>query len=347
MHNARKMIAALLAAAVTAGCTATADERIGEAQGYGGTLRVNVTLDGGKITAVQVLEHKETQNVGTRAIDTLPDAIVKAGSPDVDTVTGATVTSKAIIAAVKDALGTDGASASPAGSPAASPSVSPMGQQAADGMPADALSGIGISAMGRIGPGEDDQGNPIYSFNVVMAHGMFDAKGRVLSLDVDQLEVTTPNIASASSPRFSGFPGQGGFAAWDEASGKVGSAKEATEETFMEEIAAWKTKRARGDDYRLTTATWAEEMDAYEQAFTGKTVDEIEEWFGKYCSDANGRPLTESSDKEGDKEKYDALTDSEKQMLADITSKATISLKDVHGDIIAAIRAAWEDAQRK
>ena len=70
----------------------------------------------------------------------------------------------------------------------------------------------------------------------------------------------------------------------------------------------------------------------------GKTVDEVEEWFEKYCSDLNGRPLKDGSDKEEDKAKYDALTEEEKAMLADVTASATMSLNDSHGDILAAIR---------
>ena len=46
----------------------------------------------------------------------------------------------------------------------------------------------------------------------------------------------------------------------------------------------------------------------------------------------------DGSDKEEDKAKYDALTEEEKAMLADVTSTATMSLNDSHGDILAAIR---------
>ena len=59
-------------------CTASADQRTGEAEGYGGTLKVSVTMNGTDITDVKVTEHNETQGVGTRAIDALPEAIVEA-----------------------------------------------------------------------------------------------------------------------------------------------------------------------------------------------------------------------------------------------------------------------------
>ena len=345
MSKTGKAAAALLAALVMAGCTATADERMGEAQGYGGTLRVAVVMDGDKIAEVRVAEHAETQGIGTKAIESLPQAIVQANSADVEAVTGATVTSNAIMAAVRDALATDDASVSPGGTASAGASPSPEATDSAQDGLSVAKIGMGMSSVGRIGPGKDDADGQVYSFNVVFAHGMFDENGRILALDVDQLEVATPNYDGASMPEFSGFPGQGGYAKWDDAAGKTNGKTEDTEENFLSEIEGWKTKRARGDEYRLTSGTWAEEMDAFEKQFTGMTVDEVEAWVKKYCSDANGRPLTDKSDKEGDQEKYNALTESEKTMLADVTSTATMSLNDSHGNIVAAIRNAWENAQ--
>ena len=135
MSKTGKAAAALLAALVMAGCTATADERMGEAQGYGGTLRVAVVMDGDKIAEVRVAEHAETQGIGTKAIESLPQAIVQANSADVEAVTGATVTSNAIMAAVRDALATDDASESPGGTAAAGASPSPaVTDSAQDGL---------------------------------------------------------------------------------------------------------------------------------------------------------------------------------------------------------------------
>ena len=70
----------------------------------GGDLYVKVTMKDGKIAKVEVLDNKETPGIGTKAIDAIPDAIVKAGSVEVDNVSGATITSKAIKEAVSDAL---------------------------------------------------------------------------------------------------------------------------------------------------------------------------------------------------------------------------------------------------
>lgn len=343
MRRILRAAACLTACCALAACAATADERTGEAQGYGGTLKVSITMDGDKVTNVQVLEHHETEGVGTKAIDALPAAIAKAGVPEVDIVSGATMTSNAIIAAVRNAMGEP--AAQPEASAAAGPNASAT-PESADFLPEGAISGVGMSASGRVGPGQDDTGTQVYSFNVVFAHGVFDQEGRVLHLMVDQLEVATPNYDGASMPHFSGFPGQGGYALWDDAQGKVNGATEDTEENFLSEVAAWKTKRARGDDYKLTSGSWQEEMDIYQQLFVGKTVDEIEDWFHAYCSDTTGRPLTAESSAEGDQAKYEALSDADKTMLADVTSSATMSLRDSHGDILSAIRAAWENARK-
>ncbi len=82
-----------------------ANQYIGRGQGMGGTkLVVRVTLDGDTITNVEVLENVETPGVSDRALRVMPERIVEAGSTEVDAVSGGTVTSKAILAAVEDAL---------------------------------------------------------------------------------------------------------------------------------------------------------------------------------------------------------------------------------------------------
>ena len=86
-------------------------------KGIGGDVPVTVTIKDGKIAKVEVGENSETQGIGSKAIEQLPDAIVKAnGTEGVDAVSGASVTSKAIFTAVEDCLnqakgGTDAAAA--------------------------------------------------------------------------------------------------------------------------------------------------------------------------------------------------------------------------------------------
>ena len=76
-----------------------------EGKGIGGKVPVEVSIKAGVIASVTVGGNSETQGIGSKAIEQLPDAIVEAnGTEGVDAVSGATVTSKAIFTAVDDCL---------------------------------------------------------------------------------------------------------------------------------------------------------------------------------------------------------------------------------------------------
>ena len=76
----------------------------GEAKGFGGTIKVAVTLSADRIDKVEVLESTETETIGEVALESLPQAVVDAQSSQIDTVSSATVTSTAFIEAVNAAL---------------------------------------------------------------------------------------------------------------------------------------------------------------------------------------------------------------------------------------------------
>ena len=80
----------------------------GTANGFGGPITVSVTMDGDKITAVEIVSNSETPEIAGTALEQIPAAIVAANSPDVDIVSGATYTSNGIINAVKNALDSAG-----------------------------------------------------------------------------------------------------------------------------------------------------------------------------------------------------------------------------------------------
>ena len=73
-------------------------------EGFGGEMKVTVTFSADKLESIEIGEHKETPNIGSNAIEQLPRKIVEFQSLAVDSITGATVTSKAIKKAVEDAL---------------------------------------------------------------------------------------------------------------------------------------------------------------------------------------------------------------------------------------------------
>ncbi|SFG63775.1 FAD-dependent oxidoreductase [Oribacterium sp. WCC10] len=72
--------------------------------GRNGKMTVTTVIADGKIAEVKIGDNTETPEVATAALEQIPEAIVKAGSPVVDAVTGATITSDAIMEAVKQAI---------------------------------------------------------------------------------------------------------------------------------------------------------------------------------------------------------------------------------------------------
>lgn len=76
----------------------------GTADGHNAPLEVEVTVAGGEITDVIILSHEESDGIADPAIEEVPAAIVDSNSTEVEVVSGATITSDAIIAAVNDAM---------------------------------------------------------------------------------------------------------------------------------------------------------------------------------------------------------------------------------------------------
>lgn len=74
------------------------------ADGMNGTILLNVTFDKEGITDISVKESSESEGIGTSAFDLMIPEIVEHQSIAVDTISGATITSKALIAAVSDAI---------------------------------------------------------------------------------------------------------------------------------------------------------------------------------------------------------------------------------------------------
>ena len=104
-----KKLTALLASATMAlslvGCSA-GKTYTGEAYGHDkeNPVKVTLTIKDKTITKVEVDASHETNGIGSKAAETMPGAIVAANSLEVDGVSGATQTSKAIIEAATAAL---------------------------------------------------------------------------------------------------------------------------------------------------------------------------------------------------------------------------------------------------
>lgn len=76
----------------------------GSAQGFMEEITVQVTVSGGKITQVEILSQGDTPSIAGPALKGIPEAMVNQQKVEVDTVSGATFTSKGIIGAVRNAL---------------------------------------------------------------------------------------------------------------------------------------------------------------------------------------------------------------------------------------------------
>ena len=82
----------------------TAGTYTAQAQGNNGPVTVSVTFSEDAITAVEVTEHGETAGLSDKPIAEIPAAIVEHQSLAVDTVSGATNSSNAILNAVADCV---------------------------------------------------------------------------------------------------------------------------------------------------------------------------------------------------------------------------------------------------
>ena len=103
------LVLSLVACGGTKTFSYTAGTYTGTAEGRNAAITVEVTLSETAIESVTITDHAETADIAAPAITGIPEAIVKYQSLGVDAVSGATITSKAIVEAVADALTNAGA----------------------------------------------------------------------------------------------------------------------------------------------------------------------------------------------------------------------------------------------
>ena len=84
----------------------------GSSKGFGGDVNVTAVVSKDHIDDVQIDGSHETENIGSFAVEMLDDRILEAQTSRVDALTGATVTSNAILRALNDALTQAGADVS-------------------------------------------------------------------------------------------------------------------------------------------------------------------------------------------------------------------------------------------
>lgn len=95
----------VLLAAVSAGAYAyTPGTYTAAIAGQNGPVKVEVTTSADKILSIKIIDQKETEGIGSKAVAALPSEIVKAQSADVQGIAGASVSSAAIKKAVQECL---------------------------------------------------------------------------------------------------------------------------------------------------------------------------------------------------------------------------------------------------
>ena len=147
-NTAQETTAAATAASEEAGIY-TPGTYTGTAAGKNGDMKVEVTFSANAIDSVKVVEHSETAGISDGAIENIPAAIVENQSLAVDTVSGATITSDAILKAVADAVAQAGGDVE-----ALKNAAAPAGEKEAKELSADVIvvggGGAGMAAATRL-----------------------------------------------------------------------------------------------------------------------------------------------------------------------------------------------------
>lgn len=101
------------------GCAKSNEQTVSAtAKGYGGDITVTLTVKDDKITDVKIVGDGETKDVGSKAVEQMPEQILSAQTYDVDGVSGATISSTSIKKATKEAMTAAGLLATEEGSSA-------------------------------------------------------------------------------------------------------------------------------------------------------------------------------------------------------------------------------------
>lgn len=108
LHKAYRMFICFIFMLTLQGCSEKSlyqnGDYYGESEGYYSNIKVMVTISGGKIFEIDIVEHNEPEILADIVFEKLPPIIIKKNSTDVDIISGASYTSKSLIEAVENAL---------------------------------------------------------------------------------------------------------------------------------------------------------------------------------------------------------------------------------------------------
>ncbi|WP_172642069.1 FAD-binding protein [Desulfitobacterium hafniense] len=111
-HGCTLLICLLVLSLVLTGCAGFGGKKgmytpgtyTAQAKGYGGNVSVAMTFDTNAISEVKIEGPDETPAVGGKAIEQFPGKLMEAQSADIDGVSGATYTSKAVLTAAANCV---------------------------------------------------------------------------------------------------------------------------------------------------------------------------------------------------------------------------------------------------
>ena len=99
----KRLFALSLLATMSLGALASPITEVGVGTGNHGAVEVSVTFDHNRIQAIDVLKSHENKILSAKVFTDMKAAMIEHNSVDVDTIAGATVSSKALKQAVLDA----------------------------------------------------------------------------------------------------------------------------------------------------------------------------------------------------------------------------------------------------
>ncbi len=223
----------------------------GTAKGFGGQVYAKVTVTESGIATAELMGPDETPDFGGNAIKELAPKFVEAGSAKVDTISGATITSQAAIAAVQQALDQAAGKAEVQDVDTVLAALNQPEEDILSGEIGDYKSegglrtGLGVILSTKSSKDAGEK-NGSAKVDATVAAVVIDGEGKIVECKVDVLQ---SNMAFTKE-------------------GKV-----EMKDSFL-------TKRELKDDYGMRSASgigkeWYEQGQAFEQYAIGKTAKEI------------------------------------------------------------------------
>ena len=176
----------------------------GSATGYGGTITVEVTVEGGQIVSIEILEHSgETDSFYSRAVAVI-DSIILYQTWEVDAISGATYSSNGIKNAVKNALTGEVTDSETAESSGDSDALEDVEYEDPDGYVDGTYTGSATGFGGLITVSVTISGGVITSIEIVDASGeTAEYLSSALAVIDSILSAQSPNVDAVSGATYS------------------------------------------------------------------------------------------------------------------------------------------------